>query len=68
MWYRQNQMIQDNTKTLCLLQENNRRSMQSLNTMQISLGGLLAFSVLDRITGNNWSMMATSNGSPAWPS
>ena len=30
--------------------------MQSLNAMQVSLGGLLAFAVLDRITGS-WSLM-----------
>uniref|UniRef100_A0A7S2RBC2 Uncharacterized protein n=1 Tax=Rhizochromulina marina TaxID=1034831 RepID=A0A7S2RBC2_9STRA len=55
-WFRLNEQIESNTKAMCLLQDNNARAADSLRLMQISLGGLLAFAFLDRLTGE-WTVM-----------
>lgn len=48
-----------NTKKMCSLQESNEKAAASLQILQVIFGGILAFNILDRITGNNWSV-ATS--------
>jgi WD repeat-containing protein 35 len=74
IWFRLNEQIQDNTKMMCELQEYNQKGMNALEMMQLSLGGLLAFATLDRVTGE-WTVMDTKwasslanfiTGSPAW--
>lgn len=45
-----------NTKKMCQLQELNEKTVTSLQILQIIFGGILAFNILDRLTGNNWSV------------
>ncbi len=47
-----------NTRQLCSLHEANERTARTLEIMQIVLGGMLAFDILDRITGS-WSVVNT---------
>lgn len=53
--FQQNEAICMNTRTLCELQEINERSASTLLIMKVMLSGLLAFSILDRITGS-WTV------------
>lgn len=57
--FKLNESVDLNTKRLCLLQDANERTSGALVNLQNIFGGLLAFEILDRITGNNWSL-ATS--------
>jgi hypothetical protein len=59
IWYRLNEKIQENTKTMCDLQDENRKAANALEVMQVSLGGLLAFAFLDRLTGE-WTVLDSS--------
>lgn len=61
IWFRLNEQIADNTKLMCELQEAQRKGTNALEMMQISLGGLLAFAFLDRITGQ-WTVMDSAWG------
>ena len=54
-----NESVDLNTKRMCLLQDSNERAAGSLQMLQAIFAGILAFDILDRITGNNWSV-ATS--------
>jgi hypothetical protein len=47
-----------NTRQLCTLHEANERTATTLEIMQIVLGGMLSFDILDRITGD-WSVVNT---------
>lgn len=49
-----------NTKRLCQLQESNERAAGSLLMLIMIFSGMLAFDILDRLTGNAWSMEASS--------
>jgi hypothetical protein len=51
-----NESIDLNTNKMCDLQESNERSAQSLIILQLLFGGVLAFDILDRLTGNNWTV------------
>lgn len=51
-----NESVDMNTKKMCNLQYANERASQSLVILQILIGGMLAFDILDRITGNDWSV------------
>ncbi|KAG7386680.1 WD repeat-containing protein 35 [Phytophthora pseudosyringae] len=53
--FQQNEAIRMNTRTLCELQEINERSASTLLIIKMMLSGLLAFSILDRITGD-WTV------------
>jgi WD repeat-containing protein 35 len=56
IWFRLNEQTQENTKLMCELQSANHRAADALQAMQVSMGGLLAFAFLDRLTGQ-WSVM-----------
>jgi len=58
--FRLNESVDLNTKQMCTLQDANERSAQSLVILQTIFGGLLAFQILDRLTGNNWSVSNSS--------
>jgi len=58
--FRLNESVDLNTKQMCNLQDANERSAQSLVILQTIFGGLLAFQILDRLTGNNWSVSNSS--------
>lgn len=51
-----NESVDLNTKQMCSLQDANERSAQSLMILQTIFGGILAFDILDRLTGNSWSV------------
>ncbi|CEG49204.1 uncharacterized protein PHALS_06978 [Plasmopara halstedii] len=53
--FQQNEAIRMNTRTLRELQEINERSASTLMIMKMMLSGLLAFNLLDRITGT-WTV------------
>lgn len=55
-----NESVDLNTKRMCSLQESNEKSAASLQYLQIIFGGILAFNILDRLTGNNWSVESSS--------
>lgn len=55
-----NESLDLNTKKLCSLQESNERTAGALGIVIIIFGGMLAFDILDRITGNSWT---TANSS-----
>lgn len=57
--FKLNESVDLNTKKLCILQDANERTCGALLNLQNIFGGILAFEILDRITGNNWSV-ATS--------
>ncbi len=54
-----NESVDLNTKRMCLLQDSNERSAGTLQIIQVIFGGMLAFDILDRLTGNSWTV-ATS--------
>ncbi|KAL4133568.1 hypothetical protein PRIC2_003885 [Phytophthora ramorum] len=56
--FQQNEAIRIHTRTLCELQEVNERSASTLLIMKMMLSGLLAFNILDRITGD-WTVTDT---------
>lgn len=51
-----NESVDLNTKRMCALQDSNEKSSASLQNLQIIFGGILAFDILDRLTGNNWTV------------
>jgi len=51
-----NESVDLNTKRMCLLQDSNERSAGSLMILQTIFGGILAFDILDRLTGNQWTV------------
>lgn len=55
-----NESVDLNTKRMCLLQDSNERAAGSLQILQVIFGGILAFNILDRLTGNNWSVATSS--------
>jgi hypothetical protein len=55
-----NESLDLNTKRLCSLQESNERAAGSLIILIVIFGGILAFDILDRITGNSWSVSTSS--------
>jgi WD repeat-containing protein 35 len=54
-----NESVNLNTQRMCLLQDASERTAGSLQLLQIIFGGVLAFSILDRITGQ-WSVANSS--------
>eukprot|EP00587_Corethron_hystrix_P000039 CAMPEP_0113309168 /NCGR_PEP_ID=MMETSP0010_2-20120614/7320_1 /TAXON_ID=216773 ORGANISM="Corethron hystrix, Strain 308" /NCGR_SAMPLE_ID=MMETSP0010_2 /ASSEMBLY_ACC=CAM_ASM_000155 /LENGTH=865 /DNA_ID=CAMNT_0000164367 /DNA_START=1679 /DNA_END=4276 /DNA_ORIENTATION=- /assembly_acc=CAM_ASM_000155 len=50
--------LDHNTSRLCQLQESSVRSSHSLQIMQFFFSGILAFQILDRVTGD-WSVVDT---------
>lgn len=50
-----NESVDLNTKRMCLLQDSNERTAGSLMNLQMIFGGILAFDILDRLTGQ-WSV------------
>ena len=46
-----NEAVDLNTKKMCTLQIVNEKSANTLYILQILFGGILAFDILDRITG-----------------
>ena len=55
-----NESVDLNTKRMCALQESNERAAGSLVILQTIFAGILAFQILDRLTGNNWSVTTSS--------
>ena len=51
-----NESVDLNTKRMCLLQDSNERAAGSLQMLQGIFAGILAFDVLDRITGPSWNV------------
>tara|TARA_B110000971_G_scaffold171806_1_gene176622 strand:- start:146 stop:346 length:201 start_codon:yes stop_codon:yes gene_type:complete len=51
-----NENLESNSKKLCMLQENNSDTAQSMQILQFMFAGMLAFDLLDRLTGN-WTVM-----------
>lgn len=51
-----NESVDLNTKRMCLLQDSNERAAGSLMILQTIFGGILAFDILDRLTGNAWTL------------
>jgi len=49
-------VIVENTRKLCDLQSHNQKTAAALRVMQVVLTGSLAFDVMDRITGNDWTV------------
>ena len=54
-----NESVDLNTKRMCLLQDSNERAAGSLQILQMIFGGMLAFDVLDRLTGD-WSVTTSA--------
>ena len=50
-----NESVDLNTRRMCLLQDSNERSAGALYNLQMIFGGILAFDILDRLTGQ-WSV------------
>eukprot|EP01040_Poterioochromonas_malhamensis_P002335 gene2335-2481_t len=55
-----NESVDLNTKKMCALQESNEKAAASLQNLQVIFGGILAFDLLDRLTGNSWSVTTSS--------
>eukprot|EP01039_Chlorochromonas_danica_P008189 gene8188-9034_t len=51
-----NESLDLNTKRMCSLQDSNERAAGSLQILQVIFGGILAFNILDRLTGNTWTV------------
>lgn len=58
--FKLNESVDLNTKKLCALQDANERTSGALVNLQNIFGGILAFDILDRLTGNNWSLATSS--------
>jgi hypothetical protein len=56
--FQQNEAIRLQTRSLCELQEINERTAATLLLIQVLLAGLLAFALLDRVTGD-WTVVNT---------
>jgi WD repeat-containing protein 35 len=54
-----NEAVDLNTKKMCDLQESNEKSARSLAILQVIFAGMLAFDVLDRLTGPDWSVRSS---------
>ena len=55
-----NENIDGNTKRMCLLQDSNERAAGTLQMLMVIFTGILAFDILDRITGNAWTVTQTA--------
>jgi WD repeat-containing protein 35 len=55
-----NESLDSNTNRMCTLQDSNERAASSLQILTTIFGGILAFNILDRLTGNNWSVQNSS--------
>lgn len=51
-----NENIDANTKRMCILQDANERAAGTLQILMVIFTGILAFDILDRVTGNNWGV------------
>jgi len=51
-----NENLESNSKKLCSLQENNSDTAHSLQILQIIFAGVLAFDLMDRVTGD-WTVV-----------
>ncbi len=54
-----NECLEQNTKRLCTLQDSSKQSAKSLHILLIVFAGMLAFEILDRVTGD-WSVSTTT--------
>ena len=54
-----NESVDMNTKRMCSLQESNEKAAASLQILQMIFAGILAFDILDRITGD-WTVVTQS--------
>lgn len=48
--------VEANTKKMVALNDSNERVVSSLQILQVIFGGMLAFDILDRLTGNSWTV------------
>lgn len=51
-----NESVELNTKKMCDLQESNEKTAASMQILLGVFAGTLAFDILDRLTGNEWSV------------
>jgi WD repeat-containing protein 35 len=51
-----NESVDLNTRRLCLLQESNEKVAGGMQVLIFVFGGMLAFDILDRLTGNAWEV------------
>ena len=61
-----NESVDLNTKRMCSLQESNERAAHSLQILQMIFAGILAFNILDRLTGPGWSIIQSGWFSSFW--
>ncbi len=54
-----NECLEQNTKRLCTLQDSSKQSAKTLHILLIVLAGMLAFEILDRLTGD-WTVSSTT--------
>lgn len=53
--FHMNESVDVNTQKMCALQDSNERTAGTLQMLQLIFGGVLAFQILDRVTGQ-WSV------------
>ena len=53
--FHMNESVDINTQKMCALQDSNERTAGTLQMLQLIFGGVLAFQILDRVTGQ-WSV------------
>jgi hypothetical protein len=58
--YLLNESVDLNTKRLCSLQDSNEKAAGSLFLILMVFAGILAFDILDRLTGNSWSVSTSA--------
>ncbi len=56
--YKIHESVQHNTRQLIMLNDTNERMAATMRMLLLIFAGLLAFEILDRITGN-WTVMDT---------
>lgn len=57
--YKIHESVQHNTRQLIMLNETNERMSATMRMLLLIFAGILAFEILDRITGNTWTVMDT---------
>ncbi|CAM9106959.1 unnamed protein product, partial [Discosporangium mesarthrocarpum] len=57
--FRLNESLEVNTKKLCVLNESSEKTSKSLQILLVIFAGMLAFDVMDRLTGE-WSVVNSS--------
>lgn len=61
-----NESVDLNTKRMCMLHESNEKSANSLLILQMIFAAILAFNVLDRLTGPGWTIISSGWFASFW--